>query len=98
MINFKKLALIAGAAVVLAGCSLTGNGSVNTTGDNGTPTATPATDTMTPASPNPSGSTMGSQTYQLQGTAQGSTGTDDTSLNKDLNNVKVDQNLDTEVK
>jgi hypothetical protein len=104
-LSLKKLALIAGAAVVLAGCSLTGNGSVNTTGGSGTtPTETPAMSPTTGGAA-PSGSSMGSGSYQLQGTTQGGVpqgqvkgSTDDQSLNQDLNNINANTDLNATVK
>lgn len=93
MINYKIL-VVAGAAILLGGCSFDFNSMLKGSSQSAdTPTPSPYTQPQTQATPNPSGGTMGSGSYTMQGTTTLS-GDDDTALEKDLDGVNVNSNLD----
>jgi len=96
MTVLQKFVFITGASLLLGGCSLDINGMINGTLKDGSasPTPSPVVETQTQATPNPSAGKMGSGSYSMQGTTTISNGDDDTSLEKDLNEVNVNSNLE----
>lgn len=97
MINYKIL-VVAGAALLLGGCSFDFNSMLKGSSQSEmTPSPSPYTQPQSQATPNASGGKMGSGSYTMQGTTTVS-GNDDTTLEKDLNNVNVNSGLDTMVK